>query len=156
MKTWRLALESQGGLYRIDDVSYRSVPVLPHISLYIELQREPFNAFGPTSGVAMPNYNGPATGPDIVELGWKDTVKMYPGTVTTVIMRFDLPANPPGIKPMPNSLNTNLGTSGKEYVWHCHILEHEEHNMMRPLVSPGRVCCSRARLDHKHRNSMAS
>ena len=25
-------------------------------------------------------------------------------------------------------------TGGKEYVWHCHILEHEEHDMMRPLV----------------------
>ena len=24
--------------------------------------------------------------------------------------------------------------SGDEYVWHCHILEHEEHDMMRPLV----------------------
>jgi spore coat protein A len=23
---------------------------------------------------------------------------------------------------------------GAEYVWHCHILEHEEHDMMRPLV----------------------
>jgi hypothetical protein len=25
-------------------------------------------------------------------------------------------------------------TTGNEYVWHCHILEHEEHDMMRPLV----------------------
>jgi spore coat protein A len=23
---------------------------------------------------------------------------------------------------------------GAEYVWHCHILEHEEHDMMRPMV----------------------
>jgi spore coat protein A, manganese oxidase len=48
-------------------------------------------------------------------------------------MRFDLPADPPNVT-VPNSLNPNLGTSGKEYVWHCHILEHEEHDMMRPLV----------------------
>ncbi len=27
-----------------------------------------------------------------------------------------------------------VGTPGAEYVWHCHILEHEEHDMMRPLV----------------------
>ena len=98
------------------------------------LSRQPYNSFGPTNGLAMPNYNGPAVGPDPVELGWKETVKMYPGTVTTVIMRFDLPANPPGITTMPNSLNPSLGASGKEYVWHCHILEHEEHDMMRPLV----------------------
>jgi len=25
-------------------------------------------------------------------------------------------------------------TGGNEFVWHCHILEHEEHDMMRPLV----------------------
>ena len=25
-------------------------------------------------------------------------------------------------------------TGGQEYVWHCHILEHEEHDMMRPLI----------------------
>lgn len=93
------------------------------------LQRQPINSF-----TGVPNYNGPAVGPDPTELGWKETVKMYPGTVTTVIMRFDLPANPPGIASMPNSLNPNLGVPGKEYVWHCHILEHEEHDMMRPMV----------------------
>lgn len=97
------------------------------------LQRQPFNSFGPSTGVAMPNYNGPAVGPDPTELGWKETVKTYPGTVTTVIMRFDLPADPPGVV-VPNSLNASLGVAGKEYVWHCHILEHEEHDMMRPLV----------------------
>ena len=29
---------------------------------------------------------------------------------------------------------TSMGITGDEYVWHCHILEHEEHDMMRPLV----------------------
>ena len=29
---------------------------------------------------------------------------------------------------------TSPRTGGYEYVWHCHILEHEEHDMMRPLV----------------------
>ena len=97
------------------------------------LQRQPYNSFGPTSGAAMPNYSGPAVGPDPTELGWKEVRKMYPGTVTTVIMRFDLPADPAGVT-VPNSLNPYLGVAGKEYVWHCHILEHEEHDMMRPLV----------------------
>jgi spore coat protein A len=46
------------------------------------------------------------------EQGWKDTWIMYPGEVTRVIANFD-----------------------KEglYVWHCHILSHEEHDMMRPF-----------------------
>ena len=51
----------------------------------------------------------------------KDTIKSYPGYVTRVIMRFDLPH---GAQVSP----------GDEllYVWHCHILEHEDNEMMRP------------------------
>lgn len=98
------------------------------------LSRQPYRAFGPVAGPALPAYSGPMRGPEPTELGWKETVKMYPGEVTTVIMRFDMPPNPPGVNSMPNSLNPNLNVAGKEYVWHCHILEHEEHDMMRPLV----------------------
>jgi spore coat protein A len=49
--------------------------------------------------------------PGAEELGWKDTYIMYPGEVTRVIAKFDLE----GL-----------------YVWHCHILSHEDHEMMRP------------------------
>jgi spore coat protein A, manganese oxidase len=51
----------------------------------------------------------------------KDTIKSYPGYVTRVVMRFDLPH---GAQVSP----------GDEllYVWHCHILEHEDNEMMRP------------------------
>ena len=60
---------------------------------------------------------------------------MYPGTVTRVIMKFDLSdaqiEDQKGkIIPTPPSPRTG----GKEYVWHCHILEHEEHDMMHSLV----------------------
>jgi spore coat protein A len=48
--------------------------------------------------------------------------------VTTVIMRFDLPAG------LPFTVPSSPRTGGNEYVWHCHILEHEEHDMMRPLI----------------------
>ena len=44
--------------------------------------------------------------------GWKDTYVMLPGEVTRVIAKFDLPGR---------------------YVWHCHILSHEDHDMMRPF-----------------------
>jgi len=30
-----------------------------------------------------------------------------------------------------------VAVSGNEFVWHCHTLEHEEHDMMRPLVVRG-------------------
>jgi spore coat protein A len=74
-----------------------------------------------------PKYTGPARPPAATEWGWKETVKMSPGEVTTVIMKFNLPKVP---FPVPESPRTG----GHEYVWHCHILEHEEHDMMRPLI----------------------
>ncbi len=67
------------------------------------------------------------------ETGWKETVPMYPGTVTRVIMKFSTPqivAANGTIIPTPISPRTG----GFEYVWHCHILEHEEHDMMHALV----------------------
>lgn len=48
------------------------------------------------------------------EQGFKDTVEAPPGTITTVVMHF-------------------TGFTG-EYVWHCHLLDHEDHDMMRPLL----------------------
>ncbi len=73
-------------------------------------------------GVPMP--------PDPNEVGWKETVRMNPGEVTTVIMQFNLPNLP--TEAMRRAVSPRTG--GKEYVWHCHILEHEEHDMMRPLI----------------------
>jgi spore coat protein A, manganese oxidase len=67
--------------------------------------------------------------PDANELGWKETVRANPGEVTTVIASFDLPSLPAA---MGDPVSPRTG--GHEYVWHCHILEHEEHDMMRPLV----------------------
>lgn len=83
--------------------------------------------------------------PDANEKGWKETVRMNPHEVTRFIAKFDLPRLPwtipvskrlsdPGIASGPNNPRLN----GHEYVWHCHILEHEEHDMMRPLVVVGR------------------
>jgi spore coat protein A len=68
--------------------------------------------------------------PDPNELGWKETVRMNPQEITTVIMKFDLPVLP--TPAMHNAVSPRTG--GREYVWHCHILEHEEHDMMRPLI----------------------
>ena len=46
-------------------------------------------------------------------------------------MKFDLP--PGKVTPSPR-LEAMYGIKGAEYVWHCHILEHEEHDMMHALV----------------------
>jgi len=55
----------------------------------------------------------PGTGVFPWETGFKDTVTAYPGQITTVRAKFDLA----GL-----------------YVWHCHIVEHEDNEMMRPYV----------------------
>jgi len=60
------------------------------------------------------------------ELGLKDTVKSYPGQVTRVRAKFDLPSTATLIS----------GTYGK-WVYHCHILEHEENDMMQPFEVVG-------------------
>ncbi len=84
-------------------------------------------AFAVTSYTGTPNLKSAPVAPGPEERGWKETVRMNPGEVITVIMRFDLPAVPFVVPSSPR-------TGGNEYVWHCHILEHEEHDMMRPLV----------------------
>jgi FtsP/CotA-like multicopper oxidase with cupredoxin domain len=58
--------------------------------------------------------------PESWETGFKDTVTAYPGQVTRIRAQFNVPG---------------------QYVWHCHIVEHEDNEMMRPFrigpVQPG-------------------
>lgn len=86
------------------------------------LWRENFNA---SRYAGTPSYQGSPVGPNANEVGWKETVQMNPGEVTSVWMKFDLPSVPFDVPESPR-------TGGNEYVWHCHILEHEEHDMMCP------------------------
>jgi spore coat protein A, manganese oxidase len=95
------------------------------------INRQLFDLTDPT----FSTLSGPIIPPASNELGWKETVPIYPGTVARVIMKFDMSqaqiecANGRVI-PTPSSPRTG----GAEYVWHCHILEHEEHDMMHALV----------------------
>jgi spore coat protein A, manganese oxidase len=59
------------------------------------------------------------------EKGWKDTVQMHPGELTTIRARFDLKEFAPTSEGPP--LNPT-----SDFVYHCHILEHESNSMMRP------------------------
>jgi spore coat protein A, manganese oxidase len=71
------------------------------------------------------------------ENGWKDTVIVYPGAVTIIRVRFapltapttGLGAPTPGINLYPFD-----PTVGPGYVWHCHIIDHEDNEMMRPYT----------------------
>jgi FtsP/CotA-like multicopper oxidase with cupredoxin domain len=81
-------------------------PMHVHLVLMQILDRQPFvftnNMVVPTGARVPPAPN---------EAGWKDTVRATPNEITRVIMRFD-------------------GFTGR-YPYHCHILEHEDHEMMR-------------------------
>lgn len=66
---------------------------------------------------------GKARMPDRNERGWKDTVRANPGEITSILVPFGGKAAP-GV-PFGNSFTG-------DYVWHCHILEHEDNEMMLP------------------------
>ncbi len=99
--------------------------------------------------------------PDPNELGWKDTIRINPLEDTIVALRpaqFTFPFTvPESIRPLnpafplgspvgftsldpltgqaliPATIN-EMYNFGHEYLWHCHILSHEESDMMRPIV----------------------
>jgi FtsP/CotA-like multicopper oxidase with cupredoxin domain len=79
-------------------------PIHLHLVKFKVVNREAFDPMtGALSGVVNP--------PEATEAGWKDTVIAYPGEVTRVNATFDIE----GL-----------------YVWHCHIVEHEDNEMMVP------------------------
>jgi spore coat protein A, manganese oxidase len=69
--------------------------------------------------------------PDANETGWKDTVIAYPGQVTRILVPFGGTAaglTAPFTGDPVGGEQRFVGT----YIWHCHILEHEENDMMQP------------------------
>jgi spore coat protein A len=114
-------------VWQIANLTGDTHPIHFHLVNVQIISRQKFSV---SSYNGMPNFQSAPMPPAPEESGWKETVRMNPGEVTTVIMQFKLPANPPGVSSIP----TSPRTGGYEYVWHCHILEHEEHDMMRPLV----------------------
>ncbi len=102
-------------------------------------------------------WDGAIRPPDPFELGWKETVRMNPLEDAIVALRPVAPKLPFGLpiskrpmdvtQPLGGTMNfTNIDFRGNpitvinqivsfgwEYVWHCHLLGHEENDMMRPV-----------------------
>lgn len=99
-------------IWELINLTEDSHPIHLHLVRFQILDRRPFETF---NYYQKPNlrYIGPAEAPAPVECGWKDTVRADPGMVTRIIVPFQ-------------------GFAGR-YVWHCHILEHEDNEMMRPF-----------------------
>jgi len=96
------------------------------------------NADGAVGGnpAISPFLLGSPTQPAPGEAGWKDTAKSNPGEVLRLLVRWT-PTSTPVIRNRSRA-GTNLypfdPTKGPGYVWHCHILDHEDNEMMRPYV----------------------
>ncbi|KAF0220384.1 MAG: hypothetical protein FD174_1285 [Geobacteraceae bacterium] len=92
-------------------------PIHLHLVRFQVVSRQPLalDPTDPTGATFLPqaDANSPAAPPQPWETGFKDTVVSLPGEVTRIKAKFDIP----GL-----------------YVWHCHIVEHEDNEMMRPYV----------------------
>jgi spore coat protein A len=86
-------------------------PIHLHLVRFQILDRRPIEVSAMTYDKKL-IYTADAVPPDANEAGWKDTVRATPGASTRIIVKFE-------------------GYTGR-YVWHCHILEHEDNEMMRP------------------------
>jgi spore coat protein A len=98
-----------------------SHPIHLHLVRFQILDRRRFNA-ELYKATGRFQFTGTAEPPEPAESGWKDTVRAHSSMVTRIIMRFE-------------------GYVGR-YVWHCHVLEHEDNEMMRPYeVVPEQAAC---------------
>ena len=67
------------------------------------------------------------------EAGWKDTVIAYPGQITRFVVRF-APTTLPDTATRADGAAYDFNPNGGHgYVWHCHIIDHEDNEMMRPM-----------------------
>lgn len=71
---------------------------------------------------------GGTRAPDANEQVWKDTVVARPGEITRIVVPF-------GANAIPESPMTIQASHIGEYVWHCHILEHEDNDMMQRFTA---------------------
>jgi FtsP/CotA-like multicopper oxidase with cupredoxin domain len=82
-----------------------------------------------------PYLRGPVRRPAARETGWKDTFLVPPGMVTRFVVRWaptELPVTAASAdRHYPFDPN---GATMHGYVWHCHIIDHEDQEMMRPDV----------------------
>jgi bilirubin oxidase len=101
-------------IWEIYDFTEDAHPIHIHQVQFEVINRQDI-AIDPATGTAI-LVPGTITGPEAGETGTKDTVLVYPSKLTRVKAKFDIP----GL-----------------FVWHCHILSHEDNEMMRPYCVGG-------------------
>ncbi len=123
---------------------------------YILLTRRP--GFGRRWAPSAERFKlGPPAPPQPWEAGWKDTVYAPPGVITRLLVRWphddELAFDPDAPFPVPATVDAGAPGQGfdplavcrlstetqpapdraRGYVWHCHVLDHEDHDMMLPV-----------------------
>jgi spore coat protein A len=98
-------------------------PIHLHLVTFEVIDRRPFDVAAYDPKTQAITYTGAAVPAAPNENGRKDTVQAHPGQVTRIRARFELPDE--------GTIELPPGVSNPQYVWHCHILEHEENDMMR-------------------------
>ena len=107
----RLGAVEAWDIYNTTDDNH---PIHVHLVHFRVVGHRRFAGEADPSGVLGPiRWRGDELPPGPDERGPKDTVRVPPSTRTRIIARFDRPGR---------------------YVWHCHILSHEDHEMMRPFL----------------------
>src|SRR5262245_4936961 len=106
-------------IWRLINTTGDAHPIHIHLVEFQILDRQPFD---PEQYPGRLVFTGPRVAPPPEERpAFKDTVKAMPGEVTRLIAKFDLPTG------------TRVRRGDRfRYVFHCHILEHEDNDMMRP------------------------
>jgi FtsP/CotA-like multicopper oxidase with cupredoxin domain len=106
----------------------------------------PCPGYGPPNTYGVPNGDGAIGGNPAVshfllqdrappapeESGWKDTAKALPGQVLRIVVRFAPTTATLSMAQPGKNLYPFDPTRGPGYVWHCHIIDHEDNDMMRP------------------------
>ena len=132
-----LARDGDVEIWKIINISPDTHPVHVHLVQFKLLAREPYTPYvrlpdqGDQSGGYATAFDAaaPAVPADLADAGWKDTLRANPAQMTVIAVPFRHYApeatTPAGGQP--------LGYTGR-YMYHCHVLEHEDHEMMRPYV----------------------
>jgi spore coat protein A len=98
-------------IWELINLTDDSHPIHLHLVRFQILDRRRFDRYDYQANGKL-RFTGPVQLAEDYESGWKDTVRADPGMVTRILIPFE-------------------GYAGR-YVWHCHILEHEDNEMMRP------------------------
>jgi FtsP/CotA-like multicopper oxidase with cupredoxin domain len=117
-------------LWEIVNLTDDTHPIHLHLVQFQALNRQPIRVKAlaklPRESRQLSRFlSGKPVLPDANERGWKDTLRANPGEVTRFLVRF---------APASGGAFAFDATAAPGYVWHCHVLEHEDNEMMRPYA----------------------